>query len=315
MASTSPSTVRAPALQPGDRVRVISPAGPVIDDLLRDGLQLLDDWGLDVVVDDDVYLRRQPYDYLAGSDNHRLRAFVDAWSDPDCRAIICSRGGYGTMRILEELPIEDLVAEPRLFVGFSDITALHLYLAGCGGLATVHGPVIKSLRNHDNDSESAARLHNALFADGDAPRPWTGMTTLRPGTARGPVFGGNLSLLVPMLSSPFRPSLDGAIVIVEDIGEADYRIDRLLTALRLADDADIGGLVIGDFTDCDGVFVDADEFDDFLAELTADFDCPVVAGAPVGHSDPNFAFPVGVLATLDADCGELRFHRHAAAPR
>ncbi len=230
---------------------------------------------------------------------------------------MCSRGGYGAMRLLPHLDLEMLVEQPRLLVGFSDITALHLYLAGIGGLATLHGPVLKSMRVHRETDpvDSLERLRQALFAESPAPRRWTGMRTVRPGTASGPVFGGNLSLLIPLLGSPYCPSLDGAIGVLEDVGEQDYRIDRLLTALELAGDADLAGLVLGEFTEIDdNVFVSPDRFDEFLDERGARFDCPVVAGAPVGHEARNAAFPVGVDARLDADAGTLEFAHHAVRP-
>lgn len=305
--------LQAPALEPGDRVHIVSPAGPVVPELLEEGIDRLRQWDLEVIVDEAVYQRRPPYDYLAGDDQARLQAFVDAWSDPKCRAIICSRGGYGAMRLLPQLDINALISQPRLLVGFSDITALHLYVAGIGGLATLHGPVLKSLCRHDDDPHrSADRLRQALFATSERPAPWTGLRTICNGAATGPVFGGNLSLLVALLATPYAPSLDGAIVVVEDVGEDDYRVDRLLTALRLSQNTAIAGLVLGDFSDCDGVYVADDDIDEFLAHLGAEFDCPVVAGAPVGHGGRNVPFPIGVDAELDATAGTLSFHHHAA---
>ncbi len=308
--------IHPPALRPGDGVHVVSPSGPVTPEILAEGLDLLRTWELDVHIDDDAYHRRPPFDYLAGPDEIRLEAFLRAWSDPDCRAIICSRGGYGAMRLLPHLHHTRIRSAPPLLVGFSDITALHLYVAGVCNVATLHGPVVKSLRLHsDSDFDSLERLHDALFATNPAPQPWTGLRTLRAGRASGPVYGGNLSLLIPLLSSPYCPPLNGAIIIVEEVGEQDYRLDRLLTALRLASNADIAGLVLGDFSDCSGVYVEDGEFSRFLDDLGRQFDCPVVADAPVGHQHRNASFPVGVQAELDADAGTLTFARHAVEPR
>lgn len=305
---------RAPALQSGDRVHIISPAGPVVAAILEAGIATLESWGLEVVVDEAVFGRRPPYDYLAGDDEARHRAFMTAWRDPLCRAVFCSRGGYGTMRILPLLDLDELRAQPRLLVGFSDITALHLYLAGVGGLPTLHGPVLKSIPLHDDDPfESVHRLRDALFATDLAPRPWQGMKKVRPGRVTGPVLGGNLSLIVAMLGSPYCPCLDGAILIVEDIDEVDYRLDRLFTALRLAGGDRLGGLILGDFSGCHGVYVDEDRLQPFLEHLAADFDCPVAMNAPVGHSSRNVAFPMGLPAEFDADAGTLTFSNHAVA--
>lgn len=315
MTSLCDELTHPPAVRPGDRVRVVSPSGPVVADNIEAGLELLKHWQLDVVVDDAVFRRHPPFEYLAGSDARRLDALTEAFADPDCRAVICSRGGYGAMRLLEDLDIGELVSNPKLLVGFSDITALHLAIAGIGGLATLHAPVLKSIPLHGEDDphETLSRLENALFATAPAPQPFCGLRTVCPGTAHGPVFGGNLSLIVPMLATPYAPSLDGAILIVEDVGEEDYRVDRLFTALRLADDADIAGLVLGDFTDCTGAFVNEQKLHEFIDGLGAEFDCPVVANAPVGHASRNACFPVGVPARLDADAGTLTFDRHAAS--
>ena len=311
--TTTPQLVRPPALQAGDRVHVISPAGPVIPENLADGIARLREWGLDVVIGDSVYQRRPPFDYLAGDDQTRLRDLETAWFDPACRAIICSRGGYGTMRLLPHLDLARMAATPRLFVGFSDITALHLSLAGVGGIATLHGPVVKSIGLHDDDPHrSATHLREALFATTDAPAAWEDLQPITSGRATGPVFGGNLSLLIPLLATPYCPSLDGAIVIIEDVGEVDYRLDRLLTALRLASGSGPAGLVLGDFTECHGVYVDEERIQTFIAGLASEFDCPVVMGAPLGHGTRNVPFPVGVEADLDADAGTLQFSSHAA---
>ena len=315
MTSVLPGLRRPPALRPGDRVHVISPSGPVTPKLLAPGVEVLTRWGLEVIIDDRVYRRRPPYDYLAGDDSARAAAFHQAWFDPQCRGIICSRGGYGAMRLLPHLDLRALAECPRLVLGFSDITALHLFLCRPGGLTSLHGPVVKSLGRHLHDPhQNLARLKSALFATTQTPEPWTDLHTLRPGRARGPVIGGNLSVLVAMLATTYGPCLDGAILVVEDVGEDDYRVDRLLTALRLNHSGSIAGLVLGDFTDCDGVYVSPEEISAYLASLAADFDCPVVAGAPLGHEDRNVAFPMGAFAELDADAGTLRFETHAASP-
>lgn len=299
--------IQPPPLRPGDRVHVVSPAGPVIPELLEEGLARLRSWELDVVVDPTVYARRPGADYLAGDDAQRATAFIHAWRDPACRAIFCSRGGFGSQRILPLLSDLDVRARPRHLVGFSDITALHLHLAGNLGLMTWHGPVVKSFRMHANDpQDSVGHLRALLF--GERTMPWTieGMRTLRGGRVRGRLLGGNLCVLVHQLASPYCPSLDGAVLVLEDIGEVDYRIDRLFTALRQSTKGqNIAGLVLGDFHDAAGVYVDARGVEGFLELLASDFDCPVVAGAPVGHGSPNLALPMGAPAELDADQGRL----------
>ncbi len=303
---------RPSALRPGDVVHVISPSGPVIPDNIAAGVELLRSWDLDPIVDDGVYRRRPPFDYLAGDDDHRHRAFVSALEDPRCRAIICTRGGYGAMRWMTRLRPSDLPEDPPLLVGFSDVTALLLDFCGRLGVATLHGPVVKSLARQEHDPESAELLRRALFADDPHP-PWTGLQTVRPGQVTAPVYGGNLSLICALLATPSCPDLSGAILIVEDVGEDDYRVDRLLTTLRLAV-PDLGGLVLGEFLNCHGVYVTPERSQEYLATLAADFHCPTVLGAPVGHGSVNHAFPLGIKAHLDAAAGTLTFLDHATRP-
>lgn len=298
-------------LTPGSRVEVVSPAGPVTPELLEPGLNLLRDWQLDVRVGDAVYERHRP-GYLAGDDEQRLRAVQHALTDPEVEAVVFSRGGYGTMRLLERLDLEAM-DRPKLLVGFSDLTALHLYAAGCRGLSTLHAPVVKSLRLHEPGDRTLDGLRAALFgrrADGFRVG---GLETVREGRAEGPVLGGNLTVLVHLLSSRFCPDLDGAVVLLEDVGEEDYRLDRMMTALRLSENVSRpAGIVLGDFTDGGGAYVDEADIDALMAGLAAEFDCPVVAGFPVGHGADNLAVPMGVTATLDAGGGQLDFHTDTA---
>ena len=211
----TPEPLRPRALHPGDRVHLISPAGPVIPEILEEGIRFFRHLGLDLVIDETIYARRPPYDYLAGDDSLRLEAFKRAWADPEARALICTRGGYGTMRLLPLLEPEFLRAHPKLLLGFSDITALHLYFSARVGIATLHGPVIKSIGLHGADPhQTLDALQEALFASTATPRPWEGLKTLRPGTVTGPVYGGNLSLLIPLLATPYCPDLEGAILIL-----------------------------------------------------------------------------------------------------
>ncbi len=306
--------IHPPALRPGDKVAILSPSGPVTPTLLDEGLRTLASWGLEPWLHESTYDRGEKAGYLAGGDAVRLAALHDAFERPDVSAIICSRGGYGAMRLLDELDLGALREHPKLLVGFSDITALHLYVAGVAGIATLHGPVIKSFGLHADDPHtSLEQLRAALFGeriarDGAAAPAVDGLRTVRPGRARGPVLGGNLSIVASMLASPHCPELNGAILVLEDVGEEDYRLDRLFTTLRLSEKAHSpAGIVLGDFTGCGGVYVNDEAIDGFVADLAAEFGCPVVADFPCGHGSRNVAVPMGVEATLDADGGTLTF--------
>lgn len=308
--------IKPPPLIPGDRVAVLSPAGPVTPALLEAGLAILSSWGLEVALCESVYDRGPGADYLAGEDPGRAGALHRALNDPTIKAVFCSRGGYGAMRLLPLLDGEMIRQFPKLLVGFSDITALHLYFAGVLGLTTLHGPVVKSLHLHQEDPfQSLRHLEDALFGRRPAPFAVEGLRTVRPGNARGRIIGGNLSLIANLIATDYCPSLEGMILIVEDIGEVDYRLDRLFTSLRLAAKArGLAGLVLGDFTDCAGVYVQNERINHFIDDLAREFDCPVVADFPCGHGPRNIAVPMGVEVLLDADAGRMTFLGDAVSP-
>ena len=304
-----------PALSEDSTVAVVSPAGPVVADILAPGLQTLRDWGLDVRLHDDVYETEEHYGYLAGADEMRLRAVQCALDDPQVEAIVFSRGGYGTMRILPDLDFSAPTARSTLMVGFSDLTALHLHVAGQLGVPTLHAPVVKSLRMHDPGDRSHDSLRDALFGHRSIPFSVDDLQTVVPGRATGRVLGGNLTLLVHMLDSPHCPDLSDAILLLEDVGEEDYRLDRMFTALRLSGKASRpAGILLGEFSDCDGAYVDGPDIEQFVADLAAELDVPTVTGFPIGHESPNIAVPMGVDATLDADCGRVDFAADAVRP-
>lgn len=305
--------IQPPPLAPGDSAAVVSPAGPVTPDILEPGLELLESWGLEVRVDDGVYERHPERGYLAGTDRQRLDAVQRALDAPEVDAVIFSRGGYGTMRLLPKLDFDGLRESPKLLVGFSDLTALHLHVAGRLGVTTLHAPVVKSLRLHEPGESTLESLREALFGPREAPFAWEGLETLRGGRTRGPLLGGNLTLLTHMVASPYCPDLNGAVLLVEETTEEDYRLDRKLTGLRLAAKArKPAAIVLGDVVDCGGAYYDADGASELAGELAAEFDCPVVRGAPSGHESRNVAAPMGVEVEVDADAGRVEFSSDAA---
>lgn len=217
--------------------------------------------------------------------------------DPDVAAIVFARGGYGAMRIAFELPWDAFAARPKWLVGFSDITALHL-LANGRGVASIHGPNVTGLGRTITPAERWSFLQS-LEAPGRACG-WDGLTVVHAGRAtRGPVIGGNLALFEAMLGTPGVRIPEGAIVVLEDVTERPYRVDRMLTSLVLRGAfAPASALVFGGFHQCepgpDGVTVER-----VIAETTASLGIPVVSGAPFGHGAPNHAFVTGRAATLD----------------
>ncbi|HET8539490.1 MAG TPA: LD-carboxypeptidase [Anaeromyxobacter sp.] len=291
-----------PPLRRGDPVRVIAPSSPFDPDAFARGVEALSGrLGLVPRMRDDVVARRA---YLAGDDARRIEEWREAVGDPEARAIFCARGGYGAMRILPAVDPAPLRERPKLLVGFSDVTALHAVL-NRAGLATVHGPVVTQLGRAPED----ALAHLEALLAGTAPRadawgsppPGAGVVaarTIRPGRASGPLLGGTLAILAHLAGTPFAPPLDGAILFLEEVGEAPYRIDRYLTHLRLAGALDgIAGLAVGGLTRCDDAGVlGADVVRDVALELGV----PAIEGVPAGHDDANFALPLGARATLVA---------------
>ena len=291
-----------PKLHRGDPVRVIAPSGPFDPAIFEKGLHVLSErLGLVPRMRADVTARRG---YLAGEDARRAEEWREAVADPEARAIFCARGGYGAMRILPAIDPARLADSPKLLVGFSDVTALHAVL-NRGGVATVHGPVVTQLGRAPDDA--LRHLEALLFETPPhpgawgAPAPGAGLVaerTVRPGRASGPLLGGTLTILAHLAGTPYAPQLDGAILLLEDVGEKPYRIDRCLTQLALSGAlAGVAGVVIGRFTACDdGGLLAADVVRETIQALGV----PAVEGLPVGHEDANFAVPLGVPATLVA---------------
>ena len=303
-------------------MRVVAPASPFDPVRLERGLEVLRTrLGLVPRFRSDLGARAG---YLAGDDARRAEEWREAVADPDARAIFCARGGYGSMRILPAIDPAPLLARPKLVVGFSDVTAFHAVL-NRAGLATVHGPVVTQLGASPDD----AVAHLWALLSGRAPRPnaWdapppgagvTGTGVVRAGRVSGPLVGGSLALLSHLCGTPFLPPLDGAILLVEDVGEKPYRIDRYLTQLRLAGALDrVAAVAVGQLSGCDDEQVRAA---DVVREAVRALGLPAIEGLPCGHEDRNLAVPLGARATLVAPGpGEegpprLLFEEGATAP-
>ena len=281
---------------------MVAPAGPVDPRRLATGLEVLRGWGLEVDVFAGVAGRDQRLPYLAGDDAVRAKDFRAAWLDPAYRAVFCARGGYGVQRMLQHIDVAELLAaEPKVLVGFSDITALH-EIFNDAGLVTIHGPMAAAVEQLQT-ATSRDRLQQLLFegAVGDLLAP-VGATTLTGGTAEGVLRGGNVALLAASLGTPTSTPGTG-IVVLEDVGEDAYKLDRLLTQLlRAGWFADVAGLVLGDFSEAD----DPELVSAVLAERLGALGVPAVTGAAIGHERTNLAIPLGARAVLDADAGTLR---------
>jgi muramoyltetrapeptide carboxypeptidase len=288
-----------PSLRAGDRVAVIAPSGPVDPARLDRGCAVLRGLGLDVVVGKHA-LDQNPsgLTYLAGADAERAADLQAAWCDPRVSAVLCARGGYGASRLLRHLDWAALRdAAPKWLQGSSDITALHVAFGRRLSVPTLFGPMAASLVA-DAEPEALDHLREGLFGPG---APVHGAETLVGGRAEGVLTGGNLTLLTSLLGTPYAPEPPaGAIAFLEDVGEAPYRVDRMLTQLLQAGWFDgVAGIVLGTWTGCG-------ELDAIFADRLVPIGVPILAGVPVGHGPRQLSLRLGAGATLDAATRVLR---------
>ena len=283
-----------PPLRTGDRVAVVAPSGPADPERVERGCAVLRNLGLDVVVGKHA-LDRSPsgLGYLAGEDADRAADLQDAWCDPRVAGVFCARGGYGAARTLGHLDWAALrAAPPKLLHGSSDITALHTAFGRRLSVTTSFGPMVASVIA-DEEPEALDHLRSGIFGAGAAVH---GDRALRGGRAEGRLTGGNLSLLTSLLGTPYAPEpAAGRIAFVEDVAEAPYRVDRMLTQLIQAgwfDDA--AAIALGTWTGCGDV---TPVLEDRLIPLGV----PILAGLPVGHGPRQLTLRLGASAVLDAD--------------
>ena len=294
-------SVVVPALRSEGTIALIAPAGPAELDVEKAG-QWMRARGYGLRIFPSVYERDG---YLAGSDDTRLNDLHAAFAAPDIDAIFCLRGGYGTPRLLDRLDFDLLRANPKPFVGYSDLTAVHLAISRYAGFVTFHGPMfnIDLLGGKQQPTESAlfSMLRGQVGAGSVLAHPVAyPLTTISPGIACGRLLGGNLSMIAAVMGTPFEIDAEGIILLIEDVNEPIYRIDRLLTHLRLAGKlAQVAGVLVGDVAG-----VDKAALERLLKQTFEPLCIPVLAGWRSGHCDPNLTLPMGALVRLDA--GEQR---------
>ncbi|GAA4541461.1 S66 peptidase family protein [Streptomyces collinus] len=298
--------VRPPRLAPGARVAVVAPSGPVPEERLEAGLDILRGWGLDPVVAPHVLDRQRELDYLAGTDEQRAADLQAAWCDPSVAAVLCARGGYGAQRMVDLLDWAAMrAAGPKVFAGFSDVTVLHQAFATRLGLVTLYGPAAAGVDFLKN-ARAQGHLRATLF-EPESVRTLTavppGGTALVPGRPRGVTLGGCLSLLASDLGTPHaRPGARGGLLLMEDVGESPYRLDRYLTQLLRTGWLDgAAGIVLGSWADCGPREGLRAVFADRLGGLGV----PVVEEFGFGHSEGALTMPLGAVAELDTEAGTL----------
>ncbi|THV32879.1 LD-carboxypeptidase [Glycomyces buryatensis] len=290
----------------GDRVAVVAPSGPFPPEDLEAGMAVLRSWGLEPEAMPHALERHAALSYLAGGDRERAEDFQAAWSDPAYAAVISARGGYGTQRMLDLVDWSAMApAEPKPYIGFSDATALHEAIALRLGVSTLHGPM-PAWRKFIANAESQEHLRRTLF-EPELTQKLTPASarTLVPGQASGVTFGGCISLLAAGIgTAESRLNVEGGILLLEEIEEAGYRLDRYLTQMRRAGWFDgVRGIALGSWVDC-GPY---EEIRATLLDRLGDLGVPVVEDFGFGHCIPSLTIPLGLKATLDADAGTLQF--------
>lgn len=295
-----------PALRPGAHVRCIAPAGPFDGDLFARGVVRL---GARYRVShrDDIFARHRGF--LAGDDARRLAELEEALRDPSVDAIVAGRGGYGVTRLLDRLDVELVRRSRKLLVGFSDLTALHAAWARAG-LRSVHGPMVAFLG--DADEATFGRWIDAV--EGGPMGPYPGQTVV-PGVAEGPLLGGNLSLLAALQGTRFMPDLDGAVLFLEDLNEAPFRVDRLLTTLRLG--GSLRGVVAIAVGQLDDGRAEAprEALREVVVDRLGDLGVPVAFGLPAGHIADNRPLALGARVRLEAGASAAVTFLEAAVAR
>lgn len=287
-------------LSKGSSVVLIAPSSPFERTKLPKGLEILHGMALIPTYSERIY---QSEGYLAGPDALRLQELVSALCDESGDAVIPVRGGYGSMRLLRGLSGHAKGIRPKFFMGFSDITAIHLFLMAEIGLTTFHGPNVISMSRLDDASIS--RLRATLFGlDPENTFLYAGLTPLVSGRAKGRTVVGNLSLLTSLIGTPWAAPLEGSLLVLEDVAEPLYKIDRMLTQLALQPNfSGIRGFAFGDLGVPEG---ERDGLEMLLRRFAEDVGRPTVMGFPIGHGARNFPVPQGVEALLDADLGIFR---------
>jgi muramoyltetrapeptide carboxypeptidase len=292
-------TIQPPRLKRGDTIAVVAPASTVEQrDGLERGISALEKMGFRVQFDARIF---QSSRYLAGDDHARAEELINALKNPSVQAIIGLRGGYGCSRLIPLLHKERLRNHPKIFMGFSDLTTLHLYFLNRFGWITFHGPMAATAALANISPVQADHLFSLLTDPGYRPLlQFEQFETWYPGAAEGKLVGGCLSIIAASIGTPYEIRTEGDILLLEDQGEPPYRLDRMITHLSLAGKLkSLAGVLLGSFLDCEpsqGGYTAKDTLRDLLTKLNV----PVLAGFPAGHGNENWAIPLGARVRMDA---------------
>ncbi len=310
-AATPPPLLKPPRLRAGDRVGLYNPASAAFEteetDIVIDSLRALD---LEPILAPNFHSRRG---YLAGSDEQRASDLNHLFADPAVKGIFAF-GGWGSARLLNRIDYDLVASNPKVFVGFSDVTALLLALHARTGLVTFHGPVPRRQYNAEWLRQVAFEGERPVMSNpAEVKEGWLAQTddrikTIRPGRARGRLLGGNLTVLSAIVGSPYLPNWDGCLLFLEDVREAVYRVDRMLTQLKLAGILDqVAAFIFGNCSRCDSDnSYGSLTLEEVLRDHAEPLEVPSWQGAQIGHIPEQFTLPLGVEAEVDATAGTIQ---------
>jgi muramoyltetrapeptide carboxypeptidase len=329
-ASQSPPPIFPQALAPGDTVEIIAPAKYLNEERVLVAKKRLEAMGFKVRLPEKLFRKKG---FLGGSDDERAAELMAAFADPEVKAVMPGTGGYGTTRIVDKLDYDVIRRNPKILIGFSDITGLHTAINQKTGLVTFHSPLPAA--GSDDMTPFAAKwywrailakdypanglpagytifTHTGQDASADKAKLFEGVpkpVTMRGGKAHGRLIGGNLSVAHALMGTPYEIQTAGKILFLEDVGEAPYRVDRMLSTLRLAGKFDhVAGVILGQFSarNEEPKWDDDESMDDVLKDYFGKLNVPVLSHFPIGHVRFNATLPVGAMAEIDADAQTLR---------
>jgi muramoyltetrapeptide carboxypeptidase len=293
--------IRPAALRRGDKIALIAPASSFNHERFLVGCERLRRMGYEPVYSQDIFERDI---YFAGSVERRAHEFHEFWRRDDIAAVMCVRGGYGSNYLLENLDYSMIAAQPKILLGCSDITSLLTAIHDRTGLIGFHGPMVaKDIADGTFDEAS---WNNSLTGTAEWDVLANGVEVLQPGTARGKLYGGCLSMLVASLGTPYEVQTEGCILFIEDIAEKPYRIDRMLMQLRLAGKLEkVRAFVFGEMLDCLPPKGETYTLQQVIMRVLAPYNVPIIYGLKSGHvSSSNVTLPLGVQAELKAGSSE-----------
>jgi muramoyltetrapeptide carboxypeptidase len=291
-------------LRAGDNIHIVSPSGAIQPGFIDGATKLLSSWGLKVT--EGKYARTE-YGRFAGTKDERTADLQQALDDPNVKAILCSRGGYGLAQIIDKIDFSSFAKSPKWLIGFSDITILHNAITALG-IASMHGIMTKYLTELPEESDQITSFKNLLFG---APSNFSIKPEAenRLGQAEGKLIGGNLSVMMGMRSTPFDLDFNNNILFIEDVGEKPYQIDRMMQSLRLSGVLkQISGLVVGQFSDYDEDPLMMQSVAEIILAAVSEYDYPVCFNFPAGHVDYNLSFVLGEQAELFVETDKVHLN-------